>query len=613
MYITPEHNDRIPFLREKTANLTTSPGCYIMKNRQNKIIYIGKAKNLKNRVTSYFRAGQDHLPKVWRMVSQVYDYDFIVTASEFEALVLECSLIKQNTPKYNILLKDSKGYSYIKVSDEEYPRITAELQKTGEGTFIGPYTSSYTANQSVIEANKVFRLPTCKRKFPQEFGKARPCLNHHIKQCMGVCTGNIPKEEYNETVLQAVEYIKNGSEVSCDKLTELMNEAAERLDFETAASLRDKIAAIRKAAERQMVVETDIRDTDIIAFAQNAEQTAVSVLMYRGGRLFDKADFMLGENEEPASMREDFVLQYYSDKDDIPKEILIDEECAEQELVEQFLKERAGRSVKLSVPQRANPLKLMMLAKNNVSEYLANKVGRTGREVAALDELSHALGLSKPPQYIECYDISNLASSDMVAGMVVFENGRPLKKAYKRFSIKTVLEQNDYACMREVLSRRFVRFHEGEDEYFSRLPDLILLDGGKGHVAAVTPVIRELGITTPVYGLVKDSNHRTRGIIDESGNEVALSKHKSAFLLLTQIQDEVHRYAVTYQKKKHAKSSYELELTKIKGIGAKKAAQLLTYYKTKEQLKSADVKEIMKIARVNEETAMQICLAVTNM
>lgn len=608
MYITEQHNPRLPYLREKTSNLTTSPGCYLMKDKQGKIIYIGKAKNLKNRVTSYFRAGQDHLPKVWKMVSLVFDYDFIVTNSEFEALVLECSLIKQNTPKYNILLKDSKGYSYIKVSDEEYPRITFELQKNGEGTFIGPYTSTFTANQSVIEANKVFKLPTCKRKFPQDFKKQRPCLNHHIKQCMGVCTGEISRDEYRDVVNQAVEYIKSGSAVSCERLTQAMNEAAENLQFEQAAKLRDRIVAIKKAAEKQMMVQTGVKDTDIIAVSQNTTQAAASVLMYRGGRLFDKLDFMLGEIEESSAMRQSFLLQYYSDKDDIPPEVLIDEPCADMELCEQFLRERSKRAVKLSSPQRGAPLSLMMLAKNNATEYLANKVGRTKREVTALEELAKALGMKNTPEYIECYDISNLASSDMVAGMVVFENGRPLKKAYKRFSIKTVAEQNDYACMREVLSRRFTHYHQQDDEYFSKMPDLVLLDGGKGHVAAVLPVIRELGVNCAVYGLVKDSNHRTRGIVDEDGREILISKHKSAFMLLTQIQDEVHRFAISYQKKKRSKSLYELELTKIKGIGVKKAQAILAHYKTKELLKEATVEEIMKIAGVNEQIASEVVL-----
>ena len=281
MYITDEDNPRLPFLRDKTSKLTTSPGCYIMKDKMKKIIYIGKAKNLRNRVTSYFRKCQDHLPKVWKMVSHVYDYDFIVTDSEFEALVLECSLIKQYTPKYNILLKDDKGYSYIRVTNEDYPRLQAVLQKYDDGAeYIGPYTSSFAVKQAVIEANKVFMLPTCTRKFPQDFRKQRPCLNMHIKQCMGVCTGKFSKEEYNSIVRQAVDYIRNGSSDSVERLTDEMNKAAEELDFELAAKLRDRIQAIQKAAESQKIINDDIRDTDIIAIAQNGEMACASVIMY---------------------------------------------------------------------------------------------------------------------------------------------------------------------------------------------------------------------------------------------------------------------------------------------------------------------------------------------
>ena len=606
MYITDEHNDRLPFLRDKTSKLTVKPGCYIMKDKTGKIIYIGKAKNLKNRVTSYFRKGQDHLPKVWKMVSNVFDYDFIVTDSEFEALVLECSLIKQYTPKYNILLKDDKGYSYIKITNEDYPRISAVLQKENDGAeYIGPYTSSYAVKQAVIEANKVFMLPTCNRKFPQDFGRTRPCLNHFIKQCSGVCTGNIPLEEYQATVKQAVEYIMQGSAQSVDRLKSEMNRAAEELNFELAAKLRDRISAIEKASENQKIVDINIKDTDIIALSQNSEMACASVLMYRGGRLFDKADFFLGEKESQSKMREDFILQFYSNKDFIPKEILLDEEIEDGEIIQQWLREKAGHAVNLYTPKRGAMLRLTTLAKSNASEYLSIKVGRTGKEIVALEELAKALNLSKPPRFIECYDISNLASSDMVAGMVVFENGRPCKKFYKKFSIKTVEEQNDYACMSEVLQRRFRNYFERTDEGFSTLPDLIFLDGGQGHVNTVTPVIREMGIDVPVFGLVKDSKHRTRAVAT-GGGEISLTACRSAFNLVTRIQDEVHRYAITYQAAKHKKTSYQLELTKVKGIGEKKAIKLMTHFKTKENLRNATAEEIATVAGVNISVARQL-------
>lgn len=606
MYITDEHNPRLPYLRDKTSKLTTSPGCYIMKDKSGKIIYIGKAKNLRNRVTSYFRKGQDHLPKVWKMVSNVNDYDFIVTDSEFEALVLECSLIKLHTPKYNILLKDDKGYSYIRVTDEPFPRLQATLQKYDDtAEYIGPYMSSYAVKQAVEEANKVFRLPTCTRVFPRDFRKARPCLNYHIKRCMGVCTGQIGEKEYRENVSQAVDYIKNGSSQSVERLTAEMERAAENLEFELAAKLRDRILAIQKAAENQKIIDETIPDCDIIAVSQNVEVACASVIMYRGGRLVDKADYFLGEKEDSGKMLEDFLLSFYSMKDAAPKSILLDEEIENTELIEQFLRKKYNHAVRISVPKKGHLLRLTTLAKSNANEFISVKVGRTGREVAGLEELAKALNLPKPPRFIECYDISNLASTNMVAGMVVFENGRPCKKFYKKFSIKTVEEQNDYACMQEVIERRFRNYFEKTDEGFSTLPDLILLDGGNGHVNAIASLLKDMGITVPLYGLVKDDKHRTRAIATGDG-EISLLKSRSAFNLVTEIQDEVHRVAITYQKSKRNKSAFSLALTSVKGIGQKKAQKLITVYKTKEALKKASVEDIRATAGVNEETALAL-------
>lgn len=606
MYISDEHNPRLPFLRDKTAKLTTSPGVYIMKDKTGKIIYIGKAKNLHNRVTSYFRKGQDHLPKVWKMVSNVNDYEFIVTDSEFEALVLECSLIKMHTPKYNILLKDDKGYSYIRVTDEAYPRIQAVLQRSEDtAEYIGPYTSSFAVRQAVEEANRVFRLPSCNRVFPRDFRKQRPCLNYHIKRCMGVCTGNFSEEEYGVAVNQAVDYIKNGSAQSVERLTAEMERAAENLEFELAARLRDRITAIQKAAENQKIVDETVPDCDIIAISQNVDIACASVIMYRGGRLTDKADYFLGDRAEPGQMMEEFVLSYYAMKDEAPKNILLEEEPNDIAMLQQYLREKYDHAIYVTVPKRGHLLHLAGLAKNNANEFISVRVGRTGREVAGLEELARALGMEKPPRFIECYDISNLASSDMVAGMVVFENGRPCKKRYKKFGIKTVFEQNDYACMTEVIERRFAEYFKGEDEGFAQLPDLILLDGGNGHVNTIRPVLERLGVEVPLYGLVKDDRHRTRAIATGDG-EISLLKSRSAFNLVTQIQDEVHRVAISYQKTKRKKSAFSLELTKVKGVGDKKAQKLITAFKTKESLKKATLEELKAVAGINDDTARQL-------
>lgn len=606
MHITEEHNPCLPYLRDKTSKLTEKPGCYIMKDSGGKIIYVGKAKNLKHRVTSYFRKGQDHLPKVWKMVSLVRDYDFIVTDSEFEALVLECSLIKQYSPKYNILLKDDKGYSYIRVSNEEYPRLTAALQKEDDGAqYIGPYISSYSVKQAVDEANRVFMLPTCTKQFPRDLGKSRPCLNCFIKQCMGVCKGEISAEDYRRVVQQAVEYIKSGSQASVERLTEQMNAAAEALDFEQAAKLRDRIAAIKKAAEGQKIVSDDLRDMDIFAVSENADRACGSVLMYRGGRLFDKYSAPLGMTDLGSAMREGFITEFYSARSEIPKDILLDEPIENAELLERYLSDKCGHRVHISVPQRGALLRLTTLAKSNASEHLSLRVGRTGKEITALEELAKALGLEKPPRFIECYDISNFGSSDMTCGMVVYENGRPCKRFYRKFTIKTVHEQNDYACMCEAVERRFKRYLEGEDEGFSTLPDLILLDGGKGHVATVTPVVRALGINVPIYGLVKDSKHRTRAAT-ASDREISLTSYRRAFALVTAIQDEVHRYAITFTKARHKKNSFALGLTSVKGIGEKKAQKLMTEYKTRAALEAATEYELAKTAGVNAATAAEL-------
>lgn len=606
MHITEEHNPCLPYLRDKTSKLTEKPGCYIMKDSGGKIIYVGKAKNLKHRVTSYFRKGQDHLPKVWKMVSMVRDYDFIVTDSEFEALVLECSLIKQYSPKYNILLKDDKGYSYIRVSNEEYPRLTAALQKEDDGAqYIGPYISSYSVKQAVDEANRVFMLPTCTKQFPRDLGKSRPCLNCFIKQCMGVCKGEISAKDYRGVVQQAVEYIKSGSQASVERLTEQMNAAAEALDFEQAAKLRDRIAAIKKAAEGQKIVSDDLRDMDIFAVSENADRACGSVLMYRGGRLFDKYSAPLGMTDLGSAMREGFITEFYSARSEIPKDILLDEPIENTELLERYLSDKCGHRVHISVPQRGALLRLTTLAKSNASEHLSLRVGRTGKEITALEELAKALGLEKPPRFIECYDISNFGSSDMTCGMVVYENGRPCKRFYRKFAIKTVHEQNDYACMCEAVERRFKRYLEGEDECFSTLPDLILLDGGKGHVATVTPVVRALGINVPIYGLVKDSKHRTRAAT-ASDHEISLTSYRRAFALVTAIQDEVHRYAITFTKARHKKNSFALGLTSVKGIGEKKAQKLMTEYKTRAALEAATEYELAKTAGVSAATAAEL-------
>lgn len=596
-------NERLPFLQQKTSRLTTSPGVYLMKNKSDTIIYVGKAKNLKNRVSSYFRNVSSHTPKVYRMVMNVYDYDFIVTDSEYEALILECSLIKQHSPKYNILLKDDKGYFYIKFSDELYPRVTAEKQTDNRGEFFGPYTSSFVATQTVREVNKVFKLPTCKGNFKNKNG--RPCLNFHINQCIGLCCNKMSVEEYGEIINQAKSYIKNGNNYSIQDLKLKMQRASDALEFEKAARLRDRIRAIEKSSEKQKIFDEDLDSCDFIASSSGSHGICISLIKYRNGRLYDKLLFPLDSYACDEDLFENFISVYYNNMKEIPHQIVIEEKIENSDIIKSMLAEQCGHSVKLIFPQKGKLLKIVTLAKANAEEYLSLQHSRTAKEIAALSELSKAIGLAKPPEYIESYDISNFSSSTMVAGMVVFKDGRPLKKAYKRFSIKNNLVQNDYACMQEVIERRFNEYYNGNDEGFKTLPDLILLDGGKGHVNAVTEVLERMNINVPVFGLVKDDKHRTRAVAT-SGSEIVVSRQSPAFVLMTKIQDEVHRFAISYMKSKHTKNSYNYELTKVRGIGVKKAQKLMIEYKTLEMLKKATADELAKTAGVNINIAKDL-------
>ena len=597
-------NEHLPYLRDKANRLPLEPGVYLMKDKNGLIIYVGKAKALKNRVTTYFHSNSQHTAKTIKLVDNICDFDFIVTRSELDALVLECSLIKLHQPKYNILLKDDKGYNYIKISREPYPRISYALNTNDENAdYIGPFTSGFTVKQAVEEANSIFMLPTCRKRFPSDIGKERPCLNHHIKKCMGVCRGKISSQEYRAIVDEAIDYLRNGSKASVEQLTAEMEAAAEALEFERAAKLRDRIQAISRLQHAQKILDYK-QEYDIIGGAQNISMASFAVVKYRGGRLVDKENFFVGEEYDSAAMRRDFLLSYYSSREDVPKEIYIDEEFEDMELISQLLRDKSGHSVKFIVPQRGDGLAQVVLAKNNAAEYLALRVGRTAKEISALEDLKKLLGLEKIPLCIESYDISNFGDTGMVGGMIVYRNGRPFKPAYRRFSIKTVMEQNDYACMQEVLRRRFQRYLDG-DEGFSPLPDLILLDGGKGHISAVAEVMEEMGIDVPLYGLVKDNKHRTRAIA-KAGGEIQVNANKTLFALLTNIQDEVHRYSISYQRVKHKQKTYSLELTEVQGIGEAKAQAIMKAFKTKQGIKEATPEQLRAAAKISAEKAQEL-------
>ena len=620
-------NPRLEYLREKVKKLPLQPGIYIMKDKKGQIIYIGKAKALKNRVSSYFRSVEKHTPKVYRMVENVWDFEYIVTSSEFEALVLECSFIKQHTPKYNILLKDDKGYHYIRVGGGEYGKITACHQPQKDGArYLGPYISGYVVKQTVDEVNKVFLLPTCNRNFPQEIGKQRPCLNYHIKQCMAPCSGKISPQEYAEALEEAVSFLK-GSSANIQKiLTQKMMQAAEAMQYEKAARYRDRIRAIQGLAENQKVVSIRYEEEDVIALVQSSVKCCAVVLQFRDYRLVDKEYFMLDELSEFAQnasltgskeqavepmmqeLRTQFVLRYYDMKQQVPKAVVLDGPPSCQQELEEYLCQKAQRSVQLLLPQKGDQMKLLQMAKENASQQIAEQTRRTSREISALDELARLLGLHQVPNYIEAYDISNIGSETIVAGMVVFEGGRPLKGAYRKFSVRSVVgKPDDYASMREVLTRRLERYeqHKQEGVGFGRLPDLILLDGGRGHVAAVKPLVRQMGFDIPIFGMAKDDRHRTRTIATEDG-ELSVSSFRAAFDLLTSIQDEVHRFSIGYSRSKHASRAMESVLRSVEGIGEKRAKNLFLRFRTLKAMEAATVEQLEETPGMTHLTALNL-------
>lgn len=600
--------DKLTALRQQAMALPLQPGVYIMKSADGHIIYIGKAKKLRNRVSQYFTNIQSHTEKVRQMVTRVDHFDYIVADSEFEALVLECSLIKQHRPKYNILLKDDKGYHYIRVSPPPYSRLSEAKQLADDGArYIGPFMSGYTIKQAVDEANKIFALSTCAR--PLAKGKRsgeRPCLNHHIGQCCAPCTGKVDPAAYQQRVEEAIDFLTQGSAKTMAALQTRMEEAAERLDFEQAARLRDRIKAIKRLSDKQKVVQSRIPLQDVIALAQGNGMACFEVFRFVGGQLTDREHFLLDELEDIPAARSAFLEQYYTIRDRVPPQITIDGEVEEAELLEQWLGEKAGRRVHIVQPQIGEQAHLIEMCRQNAAERVAQQAGMTGRQATALEELRQLLGLDATPIYIECYDISNTAGSDNVAGMVVFENGKPLRSAYRKFRIRTVVGQDDYASMQEVLTRRLNEYlaHQEEGKGFGRKPDLILLDGGEGHVATVGPVVAAYGLDIPVFGLVKDDRHRTRAIALDKG-EIAITQKRAAFTLLSSIQEEVHRYAIRYHRQRRG-SHLSSTLLEVEGIGPTRAKALLRQFGSLQNIRRATIEELLLVKGMTRPAAEAI-------
>lgn len=594
-------------LRKKAMALPLQPGVYIMKNKDKKIIYIGKAKKLKNRVSSYFGSHSNHSLKVIRMVENVDDFDYILVDTEFEALVLECSLIKQHMPKYNILLKDDKGYNYIKITKGDFPRISECKRIDDDGAeYIGPYISGFSVKQAVEETLKIFKLPRCNKKFPQEYGKSRPCLNGFMGLCCSPCAGRITQQDYVKTVEDALAFLKGGSKASVRDMTQKMNSLSEELKFEEAAKLRDRIRAIKNLEERQKVVSINVPEEDVFALVNGKKKACFEVLRFKNGRLSDTEFWLIDSQDDLKNARLELIERYYSMRADIPSRIAVDGEIEDEELLREFLEKQRGKKVEFIHPQKGEHLSILNMCIKNANEHLAQNEGRLGREFAALEELAALLGLPKPPEYIESYDISHTFGADNVAGMVVFHNGRPMKSAYKRFSVKGFDGQNDVGSMNEVLTRRFNHYYNDEEgSTFKILPDLILLDGGQPQVNAVLPVIQKMKLSVPVFGMVKDSKHRTRAIA-YGGGEIEINSHRAAFTLVSNIQEEVHRFAISYHHKKHAKSTFSSGLMQIDGIGEKKAKALLKHFKTISSIKEQTPERLAQCPSVSKKDAKKI-------
>lgn len=600
--------EKLTELRKKAMQLPLSPGVYIMHDSKDKIIYIGKAKALRNRVSQYFGSQNTHPVKVCKMVSNVDHFEYIVTNSEYEALVLECSLIKQHMPKYNILLKDEKGYHYIKIDDGPYPRISEVKQVKDDGArYLGPYVSSYAVKQAVDEVQKIFMLPTCKKVFPRDFRKSRPCLNFSIKQCMAPCRGNISQEVYNEAVNEAIGFLKGGRTDLIRDLTRRMNEAAENLEFEQAARLRDRINAIKKMSEKQKVVMAKVEEQDVMAIAGNHNGVCFEVFRFSGGKLYDRENFILDEITDEPSARYEFIMRYYSMREPIPPRITLDGEVEDEQLLSEYLSGLSGHKVEITIPKIGEQAQLVSMCKSNAEEHLNHNFNEGGKNISALEELAELLGLSEIPEYIEAYDISNTMGSDNVAAMVVFEKGVPQKSAYRKFKIKGFEGQDDYRSMREVIERRFNEYEKNKEngKGFGRMPDLILLDGGKGHVAAVEPLVRSMGYDVPIFGMVKDNKHRTRAIAVDGG-EIEIKNKRKAFSLVYTIQEEVHRFAILYHRTSRKKSTISTSLTSIEGIGENRAKALLKQFKTITRIKEASMDELLSVKGMTEPAAAAV-------
>ena len=610
---------------EELKKLPRKPGVYIMRDDKDVILYVGKAINLHNRVRSYFRENIGRGPAIDQMVSLIARFEYIVTDSELEALVLENNLIKENSPKYNTLLKDDKTYPYIKVTvGEDYPRILfSRTMKKDKSRYFGPYTSAAAVKDTIELLNKLYQLRTCNRVLPRDTGLERPCLNYHIKQCLAPCQGYVSKEEYRQQVAGALEFLNGNYSPILKDLEEKMKKAAEAMEFEDAARYRDLLSSVRQVSQKQKITEGVGEDKDILALYQDETEAVVQVFFVRDGKLIGREHYYMThvpENNKPAILQ-DFVKQFYAGTPFIPRELMLQYEIEDAELIEKWLSERKGSRVYLKVPKIGSKEKLVELAAQNAKLVLSQdreKLKREeGRTIGAVKEISDLLQLPLTgTARMEAYDISNINGFENVGSMVVYEKGKPKRSDYRKFKIKSVSGPDDYACMREVLTRRFrhgmeesreLEEQEMDQEYgsFTKFPDLILMDGGRGQVNIALSVLEELGIDIPVCGMVKDDNHRTRGLYYHN-IELPIDTHSEGFKLITRIQDEAHRFAIEYHRSLRSKTQVKSVLDDIPGVGPARRKALMRHFKSLEEIRQATVEELMEIPEMNERTAQEI-------
>ena len=610
-------------IEEELKKLPAKPGVYLMHDEKDAIIYVGKAISLKNRVRQYFQSSRNKGVKIEQMVTHIARFEYIITDSELEALVLECNLIKEHRPKYNTMLMDDKTYPYIKVTvNEEYPRVLFSRQlKKDKGKYYGPYTSAGAVKDTIDLIHKLYQIRTCNRNLPRDIGKDRPCLNYHIKQCNAPCQGYISREEYGKNVAKALEFLNGNYAPLIRELEEKMKAAADAMEFEAAIELRELLNSVKQIAQKQKITHSDMEDKDIIALASEGEDAVVQVFFIRDGRLIGRDHFYLriAEGEQTREILSSFIKQFYAGTPYIPRELMLQESIEDGEVIEQWLSARKGHRVYLRIPKIGTKEKLVELAKKNAALVLSQdkeKIKREeGRTIGAMKEIASLLGLSEISR-VEAFDISNTNGFESVGSMVVYEKGKPKRSDYRKFKIRTVKGPDDYASMREVLTRRFLHGMEEERQLkdkdlsgqfgsFTRFPDLLMMDGGRGQVNTALAVLQELGLAIPVCGMVKDDFHRTRGLYF---NNVELPIHKDSegFKLITRIQDEAHRFAIEYHRSLRSKEQVHSVLDDIPGIGPTRRKALMRHFQSIEAIRSATVEQLCEADSMNEKAAIAV-------